>query len=290
MVNNSLSPEGLLRFTIENVANIAKTRNPETCEDKIYIGPYFVAVIDGATSKTDKRWEGKTGGRVGAEILWDTFTTIPYDATARQATDLLTAAIQTFYEEHHATQEIEADPVKRISACFVAASLWRKEIWFVGDCQCMVDQNIINNKKAIDTVTSNARAVFLESEICKGSTIDGLLQDDRGREFILPLLERQILFQNNPQAGEYWYPVIDGSFVPDEGIRIVSLPEHVESIVLASDGYPILKEGLEESEKALAEILHDDPLLFRKYKTTKGVKSGQVSFDDRTYVRLKVQR
>jgi glycerophosphoryl diester phosphodiesterase len=84
--------------------------------------------------------------------------------------------------------------------------------------------------------------------------------------------------------------VIDGSSVPDEGIRIVSLPENVESIVLASDGYLILKGTLEESEQALAEVLNDDPLLFRKYKATKGMKSGQVSFDDRTYIKLLIQK
>ena len=290
MVNNSLSPEGLLRFTVEDVANISKTGNPETCEDRAYIGPYFVAVIDGSTSKSDRRWDGKTSGRVSAEIIWETFDKIPFDATPRQATDIMTAAIQAFYQEQQVIQEIEDDPVKRITSCVVALSLWRKEIWFVGDCQCMIDQEVIDNNKGIDKVTAEARAAFLESEIVKGSTVEDLLQDDSGRAFILPLLRRQILFQNNPKAGQYWFPVIDGSPVPDEGIRIMRLPENVESIVLASDGYLILKGTLAESEQALADVLHDDPLLFRKYKATKGLKSGQVSFDDRTYIKLLIQK
>jgi len=58
--------------------------------------------------------------------------------------------------------------------------------------------------------------------------------------------------------------------------------------VLASDGYPDLKETLAASEERLQEILDDDPLLFRKYKATKGMHEGNVSFDDRAYVKLKV--
>ena len=58
--------------------------------------------------------------------------------------------------------------------------------------------------------------------------------------------------------------------------------------MLASDGYPDLKETLAASEERLQEILDDDPLLFRKYKATKGMHEGNVSFDDRAYVKLKV--
>lgn len=33
-----------------------------------------------------------------------------------------------------------------------------------------------------------------------------------------------------------------------------------------------------------------DPLLFRKYKATKRVREGHVSFDDRAYVKLKIKK
>lgn len=53
-----------------------------------------------------------------------------------------------------------------------------------------------------------------------------------------------------------------------------------------SDGYPYLKTSLEETEQTLQEILRDDPLFFRKYKSTKGITEGAVSYDDRSYVKL----
>ena len=82
----------------------------------------------------------------------------------------------------------------------------------------------------------------------------------------------------------FYYPV------SDEGIRIHSLPTDTQAVILASDGYPYLKDTLDASEQALQEILHDDPLLFRSYKTTKGMKPENVSFDDRAYVKLSVRK
>jgi glycerophosphoryl diester phosphodiesterase len=102
-------------------------------------------------------------------------------------------------------------------------------------------------------------------------------------------MKQQTLFQNNPSTGQYWYAVIDGFPVPDEGICVQSLPADIKTIVLASDGYPYLKGSLDESEQALQELLRDDPLLFRQYKSTKGMTEGLVSFDDRSYVKVTIR-
>lgn len=50
----------------------AKSGNADDCEDGIAIGENFVAVIDGATSKTDRQWKGETSGRKAARILANT--------------------------------------------------------------------------------------------------------------------------------------------------------------------------------------------------------------------------
>jgi glycerophosphoryl diester phosphodiesterase len=59
--------------------------------------------------------------------------------------------------------------------------------------------------------------------------------------------------------------------------------------VLASDGYPYLKDTLIASEQALQELLQNDPMLFRDYKTTKSVQEGNLSFDDRAYLKILLQ-
>lgn len=289
MVNTSSSNSRLLRYTVQEYALVSKTGRDEDCEDALYIGPHFVAVIDGATSKTERRWDGQTGGRIGAYTIKSAFDQVPYDATARQTIDILTAALQNLYERYDDLQTLQANPVQRAIASLIVVSFCRNEVWFVGDCQCLLNHEQLTNNKMIDEIASRARSAFLEVEICTGKTVEELLRQDTGRAFILPLLERQMVFQNNPSAGPYWFSVLDGFQVPDEGIRIQSLPYDIRTIVLASDGYPYLKDNLEESEQALQEILQNDPLLFRAYKTTKGMKEGDISFDDRTYIKMNVE-
>lgn len=280
----------VLRYTIEEHLLRSKTGNEEENEDAIYPGPHFVAVIDGATSKSKKRWDGMTGGRIAATLLREAFAQIPPDATIRQAVDLLSSALNQFYEQHQLINMVRNKPSQRATASFVALSLYQQEIWCVGDCQCLLDREHVTNTKRVDEIVSNARSMYLEAEVCRGKTIEDLREHDTGRAFVMPLLKRQMLFQNNPSAGQYWYPVIDGFDVPEDGLRVYSIPADTKTVVLASDGYPLLKDSLHASEEALQAILREDPLLFRTYKSTKGLQSGYVSFDDRTYVKLRLKR
>lgn len=278
----------VLPYTVEAQFLCSKTGNEEDNEDAIYVGPHFVGVIDGATSKSKRRWRGKSGGRMAALLLQETFEQIPLGVTIGQAVDLLSGAIKQRYEEHRLLDLLQRKPEQRATASFVALSLSRRELWLVGDCQCLLDQKLVTNTKLVDEINANARSLYLEAELQRGHTIEELLLEDTGRAYILPLLKRQMLFQNNPEAGQYWYAVLDGFDVPEAGLRVLSLPPDTQTIVLASDGYPVLKESLEASEEALQDILRDDPLLFRRYKSTKGLKGKNVSFDDRAYIKLRL--
>ena len=80
--------------------------------------------------------------------------------------------------------------------------------------------------------------------------------------------------------------MLDGFPVPREGVRIFPVPEDVDSVVLATDGYPVLRGTLEDSEAELAALLRRDPLLIREFRSTKAARPGCASFDDRAYVRI----
>jgi hypothetical protein len=60
----------------------------------------------------------------------------------------------------------------------------------------------------------------------------------------------------------------------------------VHEIVIGSDDYPELLMTLAASEEALRVDLLADPLRIGKHRATKGVGLGNVSFDDRAFVRL----
>ena len=88
--------------------------------------------------------------------------------------------------------------------------------------------------------------------------------------------------------GEYGCNVLDGFDIIAENIEIIKVDKNSQ-IVLASDGYPFLMNTLEKSEEKLKEVLEKDPLLIHMYKSTKGLKEGNISYDDRTYIRFIVE-
>ena len=287
-MDNTHSFRETMQFAVlENVV-LSKTGNIEDSEDRIHVSDYFLAVVDGATSKTDEKLNGEAPGRIASSLVDEAFSKISPDATAREAVDLMTLLIQEFYLKNDIIGLVESDPSRKAIASFVAASRRRKEIWLVGDCQFFVNGQRTKGEKKVDKLLSEVRSMYLETELLKGKTTEQLIKTDTGREYIIPLLRRQVLFQNNPSSGDYWFPSIDGSFVPDQGIAVYNIPLGTQYIILASDGYPFLHDTLEQSEAALRDLLCEDPLLFRLYKSTKGLQDGLFSFDDRAYLKARL--
>lgn len=268
----------------------SKTGSLKDCEDSIHLSDYFIAVIDGATSHTTRKWNEETGGKVAAKIIGRAFNDMPPEVTAREAAGLMTSMIQDVYEQYNMLETVKKNPSQRIAASFAAISLFQQEVWLIGDCQCLLGNQYVSNQRIVDQILSRARALFLEVEVLKGMTIEELRQNEKGREFIMPLLKGHTVFQNNPSVRGYWYPAVDGFDIPSAGIIIQPIPFDVDDIALASDGYPVLKDNLKETETILQDILKKDPLMFREYKSTKGMLEGYVSFDDRAFVKVKLKR
>ena len=257
----------------------SKTGQEILNEDCTVMTEDFIAVVDGVTSKSCPKIDGKSGGRFAADVASAVIRHFAPDITAREAVNLLTRSLQ---EAVAGKIRLEGDVDHPALGCIVYSKA-RREVWRVADPGLMLDGILHLNEIAIDKVTSAARALVLEIALRKGASESGLLRDDKGREFIAPLHKDQHWFAN--RAGTYGYGVINGSFVPDEFIEIFDA-RGVREIVFASDGYPRLFSTLKESEDYLALVLKEDPLLFRKHLSTKGLQPGFVSFDDRTYIRF----
>jgi glycerophosphoryl diester phosphodiesterase len=280
------SPEQSLRAHIEERFLASKTGNPDDNEDAIHVSASFVAVIDGATPKTPRLWGGRTGGQEAARLLSEALGQLPGDATIHSAVRYLTESIRSAYEQANALAIVRANPVERMAASLAVASLHRREIWLIGDCACIVGGKRVTNRKLIDRILADARAAFLESELQAGKSLEDLRKRDTGRQFIYPLLERQTMYQNNADAGVYEYAALDGFPIPHRHLRVCRLPPPPTSVVLATDGYPVVRETLATSEETLKRIVTRDPLLMRQYKSTKGVQAGNLSYDDRAYIRF----
>jgi hypothetical protein len=103
---------------------------------------------------------------------------------------------------------------------------------------------------------------------------------------ILPLLRLQALLRNRPRGAALTHAGIDGRPVPPGLIEEWTLAADENSVVLASDGYPRLFMTLGETEEYLMRDLAHDPLRIGQHKTTKGLLPGNVSYDDRAFLRI----
>lgn len=275
-----------MNFKIIEKLVVGKDLDQQKCEDKLVVLENFVCIIDGATSKSKMIYNNTKSGLIASEIIKNELNNIPKDIKLEDLVKLLTMAIRNYYKQNNLIDYMLDNPVDRLSAALVIYSNYYNEVWMIGDCQCMIGKTIYTNQKIVDEIISNTRAFFIESEIAHGKTVDEIIQNDSGREFILPLLERQSYFQNTTKESIYNYSVIDGFNVNYKDIKIINVNN--KSIILASDGYPKLFDSLSESEMFLEYVLNNDPLCFRLYKTTKGLTKDSKSYDDRAYIRFEI--
>ena len=246
-------------------------------EDAYVLTDNYIAVFDGATPKTAFRFpDGRTPGQVAATTLAETIKRLPAECTAREAIDRLSGALANALQGHSG------------EASGVIFSRWRREIWSVGDCQFALlhrDGRLERHRteKAIDRILADWRASIIGSYLSRGlMTSAEILANDPGRRIIQPFITRQTRYQN--RTGELGFGVFDGGHIPDEFIETWSIGQDVETVILASDGYPELHATLEETEAALHRMLQSDPMCINVLRGTKGIRPGCTAHDDRTYV------
>ena len=250
----------------------------EICGDAIYNGKNFVAVIDGATPKGNLLWDGLAGDVFVARLLKKELDDLPPELDADQAIEWLNNSIISCYKRM-CTGELSSE--NTLQASVVIYSRAKREIWSYGDCKFMVNGALRSTTKAVDELLSRVRSFYLQTEIMLGKTEEELMRFDTGREFILPLLKRQSMLINSQEP--YGYPVLNGRTLCHDQLRVIKLKAG-DHVVLSSDGYPELYPTLGKSEERLAEIIKSDPLCMWNHVDTKGVKKGNVSYDDRCYI------
>ncbi|MFG3097538.1 hypothetical protein [Streptomyces sp. NPDC048202] len=260
----------------------SKTGNSEDCEDTLVFTSDFAAVIDGVTDKAGRLFSGMTGGRFVAQVLARTISGLPSDTTCKEAVLTMTQTIAGHLPDDLPISE-------RPGAVATIYSARRREVWQIGDTGYWYEGlSPVRAPKHVDEITVAMRTAVVRAELLNGRESHELLADDVGRAAILPLLRRQSVFANNPAADDLAYAVIDGRDVPMSLIEVIPVPESIRVLVLASDGYPRIFPTLQETEASLRQLLIQDPLCIGPLAGTKGVRPGNVGYDDRAYLRIAV--
>ena len=174
-------------------------------------------------------------------------------------------------------------PEDRLTASVVVFSRLNREVWMIGDCQCIIGNEYFDNPKPAEAELAAMRAEEIHRLLKEGKTVEELLRNDIARPVIIPHMIETMQQQN------ITYSVVDGFPIDRLHIRILPLDFRPWEIVLASDGYPFLCNTLEESESRLRKQREDDPLnIGTAFQATKAFHPDFNSFDDRAYIRFRV--
>lgn len=255
----------------------------DDCEDGIVVTDDFVAVIDGSTSKTKHRVNPEMkNGRYCMTIISNYIKAMSADVSLDDFCEGITEKVHSLYPSGGSLQS--EHPEERLCASAIIYSNYRREIWMIGDCQCMINGELYTNGKPSEKIISGKRAAIfgsqhdLHSDMTDGK---GHIIHDYARDVIIPDLIKTMQGENKT------YAVIDGFPIYRKGVKVLKLPADSKSaIVLASDGYPFLCSTLEKSERKLKKQLDNDPYNIDTFLATKGLMQGNVSFDDRAYIRF----
>ena len=267
-------------------------KNPaKKSEDGIVVTSNFIAVIDGSTSKTNRRhcpWQ--SNGHYAMQLISRYIRQMPATTSCHDFCKGITAYIHRHYQwpvfpsltPQSRIQRLKEHPEERLTASAIIYSRVQREIWMIGDCQCLVNGKFYENPKPHEQQLAELRAARVRELLAEGITEEQQLESDPARAVVIPPLLKYMEDQN------VFYSVIDGFRIPEQYVPVYALDFQPWEIVFATDGYPFLEPTLAESEARLEEQRRNDPLNIGEFKATKAFLKGYNSFDDRSYIRFQV--
>lgn len=255
----------------------------ETNEDGIIATADFIAVVDGSTSKSPFQiQQGMSNGRYAMLMVKEVVENASATTSLSELCVLLTNRFKEVYQRNDiSTETLLSHPETRLTASAAVFSRHYRQVWLIGDCQCLITPNgeTFSNPKPAEEHNARRRAAFIKKALSEGKTVEQFQQHDDGRDIIIPAIIESCRHQNRDFA------VIDGFPIPRHLVKVIDCHDATE-IVMASDGYPFLRSTLAETEDLLVELLRKDPLCIHDFMATKGLMTGNKSFDDRSYIRF----
>lgn len=168
------------------------------------------------------------------------------------------------------------------SASIVIYNNYYNEIWSYGDCQYRINNKTYSKKSVYDIKLSKKRSLILRSALEKGMSIEEISRDDIGRKAIIEdlLLVQKYANLDYPVG----YPVLNGTYINKSLISVHPVNKS-KTLILASDGYPKLYNTLDKTELYLHQQIELDKLCIDRLIGTKGIQFGNISYDDRAFIK-----
>jgi len=224
-------------------------------------------IADGATDKSGRKYDGKTGGELVSRIVVK--ECLSTNLNGIKLVNHLNNKIKLLYTELNILNVIK-DARFRFTCGFICVRILDNKVFitYLGDLGFRINgSEIYQEKSQIDIDNSEIRSKYIrETNDVNGS-----------RDHIMPLLLKQFEYQNNPQE-PLGYGVIDGTDTPAKFVKTFEYDlDKIHTVELYSDGYFDVPQevSIEAWENTFEKVENKDPDKWKKYKSTK-------SKDDRT--------
>ena len=100
---------------------------------------------------------------------------------------------------------------------------------------------------------ADLRAFVIEKALKDGNLPGQVFENDSGRQAILPFINMQLAFEND-SSSRFGYGVLNGHGLKEDFIAVYDIMAG-DTVVLASDGYPVLCDTLEKASWSLKNVL-----------------------------------
>ena len=169
---------------------------------------------------------------------------MPADTTCHQFCVGATKAIRLHYLWRFPVKRMKEHPEERLCASVIIYSRLRREVWMVGDCQCLIGGEYFDNPKPYEQELAEMRVAKVRELLAQGVPQKDLLkQKDPAREVMIPSMLEVMQNQN------VTYAVVDGFPIPESKVRVLPLDFQKWQIVFASDGYPKITDRLSATNR-----------------------------------------
>lgn len=195
------------------VETFSEGKVKERNEDRFAYSDSTFVIVDGATDKSGRLHDGKTGGEIVAELVSNECLSVGLDGT--ELVRHLNKKVREKYIELGILEDT-ADPKFRFMCDFVQARVVsdRVVVTYVGELGFRINgAGVYKQEQQIDIENAERRAKY----IAETGDIAG------SRESILPFLLGQFEYQN-VSGIPLGYGVIDGTETPDEYVKTFEYP------------------------------------------------------------------
>jgi len=250
-----------------NVKTFSKGKIENRNEDYFDYNKNNFAIADGATDKSGRKYNNKTGEELVSNIVVK--ECLLTNLNGIELVNHINKKVNELYKDLKILDDIQ-DPKYRFSCVFICVRIKADKIiiTYLGDLGFRINgTEIYQEIKQIDIENSETRSKYIqETNDVKGS-----------RNHIMSLLLKQFKYQNNPQE-HLGYGVIDGTKTPSKFVKTFEYDiKKIKTIELFTDGYFDIPHevSIKSWEKIFEKVEKEDPDKWKKYKSTK-------SKDDRT--------